>query len=126
MKRMVMLGFMAAALSVGLVFSLQAGEGKTCSGSGSKKQGARGKGGCEAMKAAKVEVTNTESGVIVDITSDAPAVVKLIQDCWAGRSAGYDMAARCGTGGGHSSGGSSSKEGSSRCPMKDKSAKHGD
>ena len=38
------------------------------------------------MKDVKFEVTNTDKGVIIIITSDNPEVVKLIQDRWAKRA----------------------------------------
>ena len=35
------------------------------------------------MKEAKIEVTNTDNGIIVKVTSDNPKVVKQIQERWA-------------------------------------------
>lgn len=81
MKKVLMSGVILVALFVAFVFTLHAGEEKKCKLT--KEQSHSGKGYWKVMKDAKVEIANTDNGVIVKITSDNPETVKLIQECWA-------------------------------------------
>ncbi len=81
MKKVLASGLILVVLSVALAFTLHAGAEKKCEFT--KEQSHPYKGYWKAMKDAKIEVTNTDNGVIVKVTSDNPEAVKLIQECWA-------------------------------------------
>lgn len=81
MKKVLVSGLLLVALSAASVLMVYAGSEKRC-GSDKKLSSSRERY-CELMKDAKTEVTNTDNGVIVKVTSDDPEVVKLIQECWA-------------------------------------------
>ncbi len=85
MKKVLVSGLLLVALSAACVFMVYAGSEEKC---GADKKLSRSRERyCKLMKDAKTEVTNTDNGVIVKVTSDDPEVVKLIQECWANRTA---------------------------------------
>ncbi len=113
MKKLLVSGLLLEALSAASVLMVYACPEKKC-GSDKKLSPARERY-CELMKGAKAEVTNSDNGVIVKVTSDDPEVVKLIQECWAKKQKGL-----CATSKSSTSKGDSPKckteLGSKKCP----------
>ena len=103
MKKVLVSGLLLVVLSVASVLMVYAGSEKKC-GSGKKLSDSRERY-CELMKDAKTEVTNTDNGVMVKVTSDDPEVVKLIQECWAKKQKGLCATPK----------GSTSKEDAPKC-----------
>lgn len=84
MNRVFATGLLTGILAVGLAIAVHAEE-KKCGKSAEAAQACVRK--CKVMCNATVEVTNTDSGVVVKVTASNPDDVKKIQECWAKRAA---------------------------------------
>ena len=78
MCKQLTIGLLCGVLSVAFTLALHAGE---CDGR--KKDIQACVRDCKVMKDAKIEVTNTDNGVVVKMTATNPEDVKKIQECWA-------------------------------------------
>ena len=96
MKKLLTAGLLSGILAVGFAGAIHAGDKhaghkhaevkKECD-KGAKDAQARASY-CEVKcSSAKVEVTNTDDGVVVKMTASTPEDVKKIQECWANRAA---------------------------------------
>ncbi len=95
MKKVLVAGLLLVALSAAFVLMVHGESGEKCGSD--KKLSDSPERYCELMKGAKTEVTNTDNGVIVKVTSDDPEVVKLIQECWAKKQKGLCAISRSAT-----------------------------
>lgn len=86
MNKRLRIGMLSAILAVTFAVAVQAEEKKECGTSTPATQACmnRDKAMCST---AKIEVTNTEDGVIVKIATANPEHVKKIQTCWANKTA---------------------------------------
>ena len=86
MKKLLTTGLLSGILAVAFAVAIHAGEKKQCGRSAPETQACVNY--CKVMcSTAKVEVTNTENGVVVKMTAAKPEDVKKIQECWANRAA---------------------------------------
>ncbi len=111
MKKVLVSGLLLVVLSATSVLMVYAGSRKKCSSD--KKLSYSRERYCKPIKDAKTEVTNTDNGVIVKVTSNDPKVVKLIQECWAKKQKGRCAVSRSAT----------PEEGSPKCKTELKSKK---
>jgi len=82
MKKQLTLGIICGILAVTFTMAVHAEDAKAC-----KAPVKANLQDCKEICSATVEVTNTDKGVIVTITSDKPENVKTIQECWAKQAA---------------------------------------